>query len=62
MPKKIKDTAIVPGWTYTEIKPNFYLPCMVCGKLDHEMYYRSIREPGASYSTTEAKCQECVIK
>jgi phage FluMu gp28-like protein len=47
------------GWTYVEQTTNLYLGCQMCRKKGRDMFYRSLRLPGAGMFTTEAICGAC---
>ena len=47
------------GWTFFPFTTNLYLRCQVCNKLPGEMFYRSVKDDGVSYTRTEGICVAC---
>lgn len=57
--KKDAEVPKLDGWTFFPFTTNLYLRCGKCNQLPGEMFYRSVRDPGACYTRTEAICPSC---
>lgn len=57
--KKEAEIPKLDGWTFFPFTTNLYLKCQKCGELPGEMFYRSVKRDGESYSRTEAVCVPC---
>lgn len=57
-----KEVPVLPGWNYFEATYNLFLHCQKCRKLEREMFYRYVKEPGQTVGVTEAMCVSCGIK
>jgi hypothetical protein len=60
--KTDKEVPSLPGWNYFEATSNLFLNCQKCRKLEREMFYRYVKEPGQTVGVTEAMCVSCGIK
>ena len=53
------EVPVLPGWNYFEATSNLFLHCQKCRKLEREMFYRYVKEPGQTVGVTEAMCVNC---